>query len=88
MKKIVTLLIAWFLLMTNLMAQPLSLEQCMRYAVENNTAVSKQIFDNKNRQQNRRESLASFFPSIDAEAGLTSSYGRSIDPETNTYTTM
>ncbi len=88
MKKIISISIVYLSVLVSLRAQSLSLEQCMRYAVENNTAVSKQLYDNKNRYQDRKESLASFFPSIDAEAGLTTSYGRSIDPETNTYTTM
>ncbi len=88
MTKIIYLSILCSLLMPKLKAQSLSLEQCMRYAIEHNTAVGKQISDNKNRKQNRVESFASFFPSVNADAGLNTAYGRSIDPETNTYTHM
>ncbi len=63
-----------------------SLQECMRYAVENNNSVKIQQNENLNAKQNNTEAIASLFPSLSAYSSLTNSYGRSIDPETNTYT--
>jgi outer membrane protein len=58
----------------------------MRYAIENSPKYKIQEAKNKNTDLDFRESYLNFIPSISASASATSNFGRSIDPETNTYT--
>jgi len=83
-----TFLIIMLLAATNLtFAQKVfSLKDCMNYAVENSPKYKIQEAKNKNADLDFRESYLSFIPSISASASATASFGRSIDPETNTYT--
>ncbi len=73
----------------NLTAQDtvtMNLKECMRYAVEHSTKMRIQQTDNRDAQINRRDAiLAAFTPSIDAGSSASFSFGRSVDPETNTY---
>ena len=73
----------------NLTAQDtvtMNLKDCMRYAVEHSTKMRIQQADNRDAQINRRDAiLAAFTPSIDAGSSASLSFGRSVDPETNTY---
>ncbi len=88
MKKIV-LIVAILTLATSLKSQnQFTLEEAMRYAVENNTDVKIQEETNASTHQDRIKATASLFPSLSASSSLYNSYGRSIDPETNTYTTV
>jgi outer membrane protein len=64
-----------------------TLNGCMKYAVENSPTVKKQKYLNDNYRANRDEALASMFPSLSGSSSATTSYGRNVDPETNTYTT-
>ncbi|MEG1554659.1 MAG: TolC family protein [Rikenellaceae bacterium] len=64
-----------------------SLNDCMKYAVENNTGVKKQNLLNNNYRQDFNEAIASLFPSIGGGVSLNSNSGRSVNPETNTYST-
>ncbi len=64
----------------------MNLKECMRYAVEHSTKMRIQQADNRDAQINRRDAiLAAFTPSIDAGSSASLSFGRSVDPETNTY---
>lgn len=54
----------------------MSLDDCMHYAVENSPAVKRQELTNDNYRQNRNESLASFFPTVDAGVSGQASFGR------------
>ena len=64
----------------------MNLKDCMRYAVEHSTKMRIQQADNRDAQINRRDAiLAAFTPSIDAGSSASLSFGRSVDPETNTY---
>ena len=65
---------------------PMSLEACMRYAVEHSPAVRRQAYTNRNYRQDYIESVASLVPSVSGTVGASTSFGRSVDPETNTYT--
>ena len=73
----------------NLTAQDtvtMNLKECMRYAVEHSTKMRIQQADNRDAQINWRDAiLAAFTPSIDAGSSASLSFGRSVDPETNTY---
>lgn len=89
MKKIVTIALLLLATSATIKAQsPFTLEEAMRYAVENNTDVAIQKETNASTKQDRVEAIASLFPSLSASSSIYNSYGRSIDPETNTYTTV
>lgn len=76
------------ILLTPLYAQEkMTLEACMKYAIEHSTSVQQQEIAIEDARQNYIGAVASAMPSINASTGGTMNYGRSIDPETNTYTT-
>lgn len=62
-----------------------SLEQCMAYAAQHASSVIQARWDLASATATRNEALADFFPSISAQVGGQFSWGRNIDPETNTY---
>lgn len=64
----------------------MSLNDCMAYAVEHSPAVRRQDYTNRNYRQDYIESVASLVPSLGGTVGASTSFGRSVDPETNTYT--
>lgn len=66
--------------------QTFTLEESMRYATENNNSIKIQQSENLSTTEDKKAALASLFPSLNGYSSLTNSYGRSIDPETNTYT--
>jgi len=64
----------------------MDLKACMRYAVEHSTKMRIAHADNRDAQIDRRDAiLAAFTPTIDGSTYAYSNFGRSIDPETNTY---
>ncbi len=67
-------------------SQKMNLNDCMEYAVEKNHEIRKQVFQNANYREDKIEAIASMTPAFAANSNLSASYGRSIDPETNTYT--
>ena len=64
----------------------MSLDECMRYAVEHSPAVRRQDYTNRSYRQDYIESVAALVPSVSGTVGASTSFGRSVDPETNTYT--
>ena len=74
--------------MTNISAQTLSLDDCMRYAVENSTTVGQKNLALDDRKANHAEAVASLFPSINGSVGGAVNFGRGIDPATNSYTNV
>jgi len=85
----------FFVLMTvlgalgNLKAQDtvaMDLKACMRYAVEHSTQVRIQEASNRDAQIDRRDAiLNAFTPEVSGSTSAYYNFGRSIDPETNTY---
>lgn len=76
------------ILLTPLYAQEkMTLEACMKYAIEHSTSVQQQEIALEDARQNYIGAVASAMPSINASTGGTMNYGRSIDPATNAYTT-
>jgi len=85
----------FFVLMTvlgtlgNLKAQDtvaMDLKACMRYAVEHSTKVRVQEANNRDAQIDRRDAiLNAFTPEVSGSTSAYYNFGRSIDPETNTY---
>ena len=65
----------------------LGLKACMRYAVEHSTKIRIQQADNRDAQLDRRTAiLNAFTPEVSGSTYAYYNFGRSIDPETNTYT--
>ena len=87
--KIITLSTLFLMTGASLMAQDtvtMNLKECMRYAVEHSTKVRVQQASNRDAQIDRRDAiLAAFTPEISSSTYAYSNFGRSIDPETNTY---
>lgn len=52
-------------------AQPLSLKQCLDYAVENNVALQKDRLGLETAQQAKREVVGSFLPQLNASGAMT-----------------
>ena len=75
--------------LTNVKAQDttiMDLKACMCYAVEHSTKMRIAQADNRDAQIDRRDAiLAAFTPTIEGNTYAYSNFGRSIDPETNTY---
>ena len=92
MKKLLTIVtVSNFLTLvciTNAQAQPLTIDDCMRYAVENSTTVGKQRLAADDNKTNYQEAVASLFPSINGSVGGAVNFGRGIDPATNSYTNV
>lgn len=64
----------------------MNLKECMRYAVEHSTKIRIQQADNRDAQIDRRNAiLNAFTPEISGNTYAYYNFGRSIDPETNTY---
>ena len=64
----------------------MDLKACMRYAVEHSTKIRIQQADNRDAQIDRRDAiLNAFTPEVGGSTSAYYNFGRSIDPETNTY---
>ena len=85
MKRKIVIAIA-LLSSVSLWAQPIwSVDDCMRYAVKNSPSAKKQELLNDDAKKNLTEATLSFLPTIGASTGVSASFGRSINPETNNY---
>lgn len=67
---------------------PMTMDDCMAYAVEHSTLVGKRANALDNARHEYNSSVASLFPSISANVAGASNFGRSIDLETNSYTNV
>ena len=71
---------------TGSFAQGLDLKECMRYALDRSAKVRIQEAEVDDARIARREAiLKAFTPSLEAGSYAYSNFGRSVDPETNTY---
>lgn len=67
----------------------MGLKDCMQYAVEHSTKVKIQNADNADADVARRDAvLTAFTPQVSGNTYAYYNFGRSIDPETNTYSTV
>jgi len=67
-------------------SESLSLKECMEYALANSTKMRIQAADRSDEQIARRDAILQMFtPTVSGDAYAYNRYGRSIDPETNTY---
>ena len=65
--------------------EPWSLDRCIAYAREHATEVRRQTLEQEQKHADYRTALLDFLPSVSAEVNGQYSWGRNIDPETNTY---
>ena len=83
------LVILFLLAVTSLQGQDtvtMNLKDCMRYAVDHSTKIRVQQADNCDAQLDRRNAiLSAFTPEVSGSTYAYYNFGRSIDPETNTY---
>lgn len=69
-------------------AQTMTMEECMEYAIKHSVSVNKQHNALDDAKMDYRQSVASLFPSVSAGVSAATNLGRSINPETNSYTTV
>lgn len=69
-------------------AQTMTMDECMAYAIEHSVTVAKQENSLDNARMAYKQSVAELFPSVSAGVSASTNFGRSIDPETNSYTTV
>lgn len=66
--------------------QVMTLHACMQYAVDHSVKVKLQEMEVDDARINRRQAIfEAFTPSISGQTYAYSNFGRSLDPETNTY---
>lgn len=82
---ILTVILLIFLTPGRAQTKIFTLNDCMTYAVENNTGIKKQELTNDNYRQDMNRAIAAMFPSVEGRVNANASFGRSIDPVTNTY---
>lgn len=95
MKTTITTTIATWLLMTigtqsgwaeEHPSHPMTLHDCMEYAVSNATKMRIQAADRNDERWQRRQAIMQVFtPYIEGQGYAYNQYGRNLDPETNTY---
>lgn len=88
--RIVTLFLSVLLVSSEVSAQDQvwSMNECMKYALENSPKVKKQYHTDDTYKAEVTAAVASFFPSLSVGSQGTFNFGRSIDPKTNTYNTV
>ncbi|GHT41144.1 transporter [Bacteroidia bacterium] len=62
-----------------------TLAECIQYAIQHNTQRTRQEAQNEIYKQDRLEAIGGFLPSLSAGTSASLNFGRSVDPETNTY---
>ena len=65
-----------------------TLDRCIDYAMAHATDIRKKVVEADNARQERGAALGGFMPSVSANVGAQFSWGRNVDPETNTYNTI
>lgn len=85
MKRITYMLLLVSATVTVSAQQVWNMSECMQYAVEHSTAVELQLVEARQAKIDYRAAALSFLPSLNAGVSAQYSWGRNIDPETNTY---
>lgn len=88
MKKLIFSILVSNFLTLGVSAEKLTLDDCMRYAVENSTTVGQKKLALDDRKADQAEAIGSLFPSISASVGGVMNFGRGVDPATNSYTNV
>ena len=63
-------------------------DRCMNYAVQHNRTVRQRELEADNARLDRMKAIGSFLPGVTAGTSVQYNFGRSVDPETNTYNTL
>lgn len=63
-------------------------DRCMQYAVEHNRSIREKALQLDSYRQDLKSAWGSFLPSLNASVTGQMNFGRSVDPETNTYNTV
>ena len=61
------------------------IDRCMEYAVAHNRTVRQRALETDNYRASRMKAIGQFLPGISGSIGAQYNFGRSVDPETNTY---
>ena len=88
MKKLIFSILVSNFLTLGVSAEKLTIDDCMRYAVENSTTVGQKKLALDDRKADQSEAIGSLFPSISASVGGVMNFGRGVDPATNSYTSV
>jgi len=64
-----------------------SLQRCLDHAREHNIQLKQSMLNRQQAEYGKAQALAMMFPDLNANAGYSSNFGRSIDPGTNTFVT-
>lgn len=90
MNRFLSILLLLFVSGATLQAQEKqwSLDDCIRYAVENSPKVNKQKAQNTIHQQDYLNAIGRLLPSLNAGTNVYFNFGRGMDPETNAYTNI
>ena len=88
MKQIIVTTVLSFGLLASVAAQDKvwTMNDCMRFAVENSPKVRQQAFTNNTYKAEHQSAITSFLPSVSTSTSAQFNYGRAVDPKTNTYT--
>jgi len=65
--------------------KPMNLDACMKYAVENSYKTARAATEWDNAKKEYTGAVLAHLPEINGSMGVSSNFGRGIDPETNTY---
>jgi outer membrane protein len=84
----ITLFLSFFISLGCIQAQQVwSLQDCIRYALDNNIYIKQQMLGVEIASENLSQSRANRFPSLNASASHGYYFGRTIDPFTNEFAT-
>lgn len=81
------LLMIGYSINTAFSSNPWSLQDCIDYAMKNNIEIKLQYLNEQEAEQSLKQSYANFLPSLNANFQQGYSYGRSVDPFTNEFST-
>lgn len=83
------LFLALFFAITDIHAQTSwTLQQCLQRALDYNITIKQSALSNEINQVSVDQNTAALFPSLNGSASQNYYYGKSIDPNTNSYTTQ
>ena len=87
-RKFITLIMLMTVSSVGAQEMALTVDDCMRYAVEHNHDIRISQLTQDTRRAERTGAIGAFLPSVNGSIGAQYNFGRAIDPETNTYTNV
>ena len=88
MKRTINLLIIGLNSLSIVAQEQWTMNRCISYAIEHANSVRKQRIEIRQSWYNMTMAGLDFLPTISAQLSGQYSWGRNIDPETNTYNTI